>query len=62
MQTQIFLQSLKKMEAPQNAKTSQKTTSSEKDSANIDWSKIGEIINIRQRLQAMRDLTNVLQR
>ena len=33
-----------------------------KEDPNLDWSKIGEIINIRDRLRAMRDLKNVLQR
>lgn len=52
MQTQIFLQSLKKIEAPNNLRHKE----------SIDWAKIGEVINIKPRLQAMRDLTNVLQR
>ena len=51
MQTAIFLQSLKKIEAPPSLR---------QRGDNVDWSKIGELINIRPRLQSMRDLTNVL--
>ena len=41
MQTAIFLQSLKKIEAPPSLR---------QRGENVDWSKIGELINIRPRL------------